>query len=116
MNHTAERLICHFFDSQFRFKAEVLLWFSVAFFGVRVSVTFQFRFAHIIFSSVWIAELPSFRKELPTRLTICSLLYFQKRFSNAVSSFHRPCTCIVYTLCTGAHLATSIKNNHCHKK
>ena len=34
---------------QFRSKAVVLLWFSVAFFGVRVSVTFHFMFVHIIF-------------------------------------------------------------------
>ena len=30
-------------------------------------------FVHIIFSSVWVAEWPSFGKELLTRLTICSL-------------------------------------------
>ena len=30
-------------------------------------------FVHIIFSLVWVVELPPFGKELPTRLTICSL-------------------------------------------
>ena len=42
-------------------------------FGVRVSVTFHHIFVHIIFSSVWVAQWPPFGKELPTRLTICSL-------------------------------------------
>ena len=30
-------------------------------------------FVHIISSSVWVADQPPFRKELPTWLTICSL-------------------------------------------
>ena len=30
-------------------------------------------FAHTIFSSVWVADWPAFEKELPTRLTICSI-------------------------------------------
>ena len=54
-------------------KAVVLLWFSVACFGVRVSVTFHLIFVNIILSSVWDAEWPPFGKELLTRLTICSL-------------------------------------------
>ena len=37
-------------------KAVVLLWFSVACFGVRVSVTFHLMCAHIIFSLVSVAE------------------------------------------------------------
>ena len=41
-------------------------------FGVRVSVTFLLMCVHIIFSSVGVAEMPSFGKELLTRLTICS--------------------------------------------
>ena len=45
------------------------LWFSVAFFGVRVLVTFQLMCVHIKFSSVWYTKLPSFGKELLTRLT-----------------------------------------------
>ena len=36
-------------------------------------MTFQLVFVHIISSSVWVAEGPSFEKELPTRLTISSL-------------------------------------------
>ena len=39
-----------------RSNAVVMLWFSVACFGVRVSVTFHLKFVNIIFSSVWIAE------------------------------------------------------------
>ena len=42
-------------------------------FGVRVSVTFHLTYVHIIFSSVWVAEWPPFRKLLLTRLTICPL-------------------------------------------
>ena len=49
------------------------MWFSVACFGVRVSVTFHLMFVHIILSSVWVAVWPPFGKELPARLTICSL-------------------------------------------
>ena len=37
-------------------KAVVLLWFSVACFGVRVSMTYHFMCVHIIFSSVSVAE------------------------------------------------------------
>ena len=36
-------------------------------------MTFHLMFVHIIFSSVWVAKWPAFGKELPTRLTICSL-------------------------------------------
>ena len=36
-------------------------------------MTFHLMFAHIIFSSVWVAEWPPFGKALPTRLTICCL-------------------------------------------
>ena len=39
-----------------------MLWFSVACFGVRVAVTFQLTFDHIIFSSVWVAMWPPFGK------------------------------------------------------
>ena len=38
-----------------------------------VSVTFHLMCFHIIFNLVWVAEWPSFGKELLTRLTICSL-------------------------------------------
>ena len=38
-----------------RSKAVVLLWFSVACFGDRVSMTFHLMCVHIIFSSVWVA-------------------------------------------------------------
>ena len=41
-------------------------------FGVRVSVMFHFMFVHYTFSSVWVAEWPPFRKQLPARLAICS--------------------------------------------
>ena len=36
-------------------------------------MTFRLICVHIIFSSVWVAEWPPYWKELPTRLTICSL-------------------------------------------
>ena len=55
-----------------RSKAVALLWFSVACFGVRVSWTFHLMCVHIILSSVWVAEWPSFGKKLLTWLTICS--------------------------------------------
>ena len=55
------------------FNAVVLMWFSVAFFDVRVLVTFHLIFVYIILSSVYVAEWPPFGKELLTRLTICSL-------------------------------------------
>ena len=42
-------------------------------FGVGVSVTFHLIYVHSIFSSVKVAELPPFGKELLTRLTTCSL-------------------------------------------
>ena len=42
-------------------------------FLVSVSVTFHLMNVHIIFSSVWVAEWLPFRKQLLTRLTICSL-------------------------------------------
>ena len=45
---------------------------SVSCFGVRVSVMFHFMFVHYTFSSVWVAEWPSFGKYLPARLAICS--------------------------------------------
>ena len=40
----------------------VLLWFSVSYFGVRVSVTFHLTWVHIIFSSVSVAKWPPFGK------------------------------------------------------
>ena len=39
-----------------RSKAVVLMWFSVACFGVRVSVMFHLMFVHYTLSSVRIAE------------------------------------------------------------
>ena len=36
-------------------------------------MTFHLMCAHIIFSSVWVAEWPPSEKGLLTRLTICSL-------------------------------------------
>ena len=42
-------------------------------FGVRVSVTFHLMCVHFIFSAEWVAEWPSFGKELLTRFTMCSL-------------------------------------------
>ena len=43
-------------------KAVVLMWFSVACFGVRVSVMFQLMFVHYTFSSVSVAGRPPFWK------------------------------------------------------
>ena len=48
------------------------MWFSVACFGVRVSVMFHLIFVHYTFSSVWVAEWQPFGKKLPARLAICS--------------------------------------------
>ena len=39
-------------------------------------MTFHFACVHVIFSSVSVAEWPTFGKYLLTQLTICSLLYF----------------------------------------
>ena len=50
-----------------------MLWFSVACFGVRVSVTFHLFFVNIILVRLGFAEWPPFGKELFTRFTICSL-------------------------------------------
>ena len=33
---------------------------------------FHFMLVHYTFSSIWVAEWPSFGKSLPTRLAICS--------------------------------------------
>ena len=45
-----------------RSKAVVLTWFSVACFGVRVSVMFHLMFVHYTFSSDLVAEWPPFGK------------------------------------------------------
>ena len=45
-----------------RSNAVVLTWFSVAYFGVRVSVMFHLMFVHYTFSSVLVAEWPPFGK------------------------------------------------------
>ena len=45
-----------------RSKEVVLLRFSFACFGVRVSATFHFMCVHIIFSSVSVAKWPPFGK------------------------------------------------------
>ena len=36
-------------------------------------MTFHLTCVHVIFTSVWVAEWPPFRKNLLTRLTICPL-------------------------------------------
>ena len=46
--------------------------FSVACFGVKVSVMFHIMFVHFTLSSVWVVELPPFGKKLSARLVICS--------------------------------------------
>ena len=56
-----------------RSRAVVLVRFSVACFGVTVSVAFHLVFVHIIFSSVLVAGWPPYWKELLTRLDKCSL-------------------------------------------
>ena len=45
---------------------------SVSFFGVRVSVMFNFMFVHYTFNSVWVAEWSPFWKYLPARIAFCS--------------------------------------------
>ena len=42
-------------------------------FLVLFSVTFHLMHVKIVFNSVFVAELPTFGKELPARLTLCSL-------------------------------------------
>ena len=46
---------------------------SVSCFGVRVLVMLYFMLVHYTFSSVWVAEWPPFRKQLPALLAICCL-------------------------------------------
>ena len=54
-------------------KLVVLLLFSVACLGCHsVGVALPYV-VHIIFSSVWVAEWPPFRKQLRTRINIYSL-------------------------------------------
>ena len=48
------------------------MWFSVACFGVRVSVMFHLMFDHYTFNSILIAKWPPFEKQLRTRLAICT--------------------------------------------
>ena len=43
-----------------RSNSVVLMWFSVACFGVRVSVMFPLMFVHYTLNLVWVAELPPF--------------------------------------------------------
>ena len=43
---------------------------SVGCFVVRVSVMFHFAFVHYTFSSVWVAEGPTFGKSLPAQFAI----------------------------------------------
>ena len=50
-----------------------MVLFSVACFGIRVSLTFHFMCVHIIFSSVSVAELPPFWEIAAHSVTICSL-------------------------------------------
>ena len=58
---------------------------------------------HIFFSSIWVAEWPPFGKELPIRLTICSLCilticnfsYFVGRIRILIASV--PGHCILVT-------------------
>ena len=45
-----------------------MLWFSVACFYVRFSVTFHLVCVHIILSSLWVAEWSPFGKELLSHL------------------------------------------------
>ena len=49
-----------------------MTWFSVACFGVRVSMIFHLMFVHYTFTSVLVAEWPPFGKKLGTRLAICT--------------------------------------------
>ena len=58
----------HFIQPTIVFHTYILI-------GAIVSVMFCLMFVYIIFSSVVIAEWPPFRKELLTRLTICSLFF-----------------------------------------
>ena len=52
-----------------------MFWLAVACFDVRVLVSFLLLFVHFIFSLVWVAKWPPFRKEMLSRLTMF-FLYF----------------------------------------
>ena len=58
-----------------RFNAVVLLWFSVGYIWCQSlgDVSPYVCSYYIIFRSIWVAERPSFGKELLNRLTVCSL-------------------------------------------
>ena len=56
------RAVKHVLQLHDRSNAVVMLWFSVACFGVRVSVTFHLMCVNIIFSSVSVAEWPPIGK------------------------------------------------------
>ena len=55
-------------------------------------MTFHLKYVKMFFSSVYVAEWPPFRKELPVRLTLCSLRiisvcnfsYFPFRFEGRI--------------------------------
>ena len=53
----------------------------------RVSVTFQLMSVHTIFSSVCVAEWPSFGKELPIQVTIYVLIVFRLLVTLDISRF-----------------------------
>ena len=51
------------------------MWFSVACFGGRISVTFHLMFVHYSFSLVWVAEWPPFGKDLPIWLAVFLIVF-----------------------------------------
>ena len=55
-------MFCTTSETKGEVGAVVLLWFSVASFGVRVSMMFYFMCVHIMFSSVSFAEWLPFWK------------------------------------------------------
>ena len=60
-----------------RSNAVVLMWFSVAWFGGKVSVMFHLMilFVHYIFGSGWVSKWPPFGKEPPI-FWLCVLIVF----------------------------------------
>ena len=86
----------------------ILLWHSLSlpynYFGVRGLVMFQLMsVCSYNFSSVWVAEWPSFGKKLLTWLTICCICIFTIRFGSedGIWVLNAPCPghyCILMSL------------------
>ena len=82
-----------------RSKAVVLLWFSVACCGVRVSVMFHLMLVHYTFSLVWVTEWPPLGNSCPLGLpfvliVFCLFEFFLKLFPIFVLSAELAFDCL----------------------